>query len=132
MGLAEGAVQWGIITANDYQGVYYFKGPAIDNSVLAQQQAQAGQIALPAARRQTQPAPIDRRVLAQFYPAEVIDLKISGEFRHVVNLLVCLAPAFTESQLQAFLGAVFALQRMYGGVISRLDFGDKGTNLLIF
>lgn len=164
VGLAEGAVQWGIITASARQGVYYFQGPAIDDSALAQQQAKAGQIVLtaplaagleawitaafdqggfvrlervttttlPAARTEIPPPTIIRQALAQFYPAEVIDLEISGEFRHVVNLLVSLPAAHTEAQLHIFMGTVFALQNMYGGLISRLDFGDKGTNLLIF
>jgi class 3 adenylate cyclase len=55
-----------------------------------------------------------------------------GEFRHVVNLFVNIPTVRTEAQLAIFMQSIFALQDRYGGLFNGLDFGDKGSNLLLF
>jgi hypothetical protein len=61
-----------------------------------------------------------------------MDLTASGEFRHAVSVFIRLAKEPTSAELKTFVDRVFALQGQYGGMVSRLAFGDKGTNLLIF
>lgn len=55
-----------------------------------------------------------------------------GEFRQVLTLFLQIEEANSREQLERFVQAVFALQRQYGGYLSRIDFGDKGCNLLLF
>lgn len=55
-----------------------------------------------------------------------------GEFRQVVSLFINLMSVRGREDLTPFIAAVFALQRQYGGYLTRVDFGDKGCNLLLF
>ena len=149
-------------SANGRSGVYYFQGSAVDGSAEAEHQAKAGEIILQggffrqveplaqaetvgeyyrlrqvdtAALPQAQTAPefhSDPEILAHFYPKSIIAQGLSGEFRQVVNMFINLPSVRTETQLEIFIESVFLLKEKYGGFLSRLDFGDKGTNLLLF
>ncbi len=162
VGLAFGEVQWGIVRSSDDQrAVYYFRGDAIDGCAAAEHQARAGDIMLsPEASRLLEgivtveisgeigrvldihaglppgqpPAPgtPDLAILSRYFPISVLTQEYSGEFRWVVNVFVALPTASSETQLHRFLQTVFDLQQIHGGFINRLDFGDKGANLLIF
>lgn len=55
-----------------------------------------------------------------------------GEFRQVVTVFINLMGVQSHADLQLFVQSVFALQRQYGGHLARVDFGDKGCNLLLF
>lgn len=162
VGLATGVVYWGIVAAeDDTRAVYYFQGPAVDGCAAAEHLARAGQIlmtadafaqvqalvtaipvadhfqitavtgALPAPQPVALP-PVDATRLSRFYPPEVITQRHSGEFREVVNVFVSLPTVRTEAQLAIFMQTVFDLQDHYGGLLNGLDFGDKGSNLLLF
>lgn len=76
--------------------------------------------------------PPDLALMRHYFPASVLTLEHSGEFRWVTNVFVALPTVRTDIQLHAFMQTVFELQKRYGGFINRLDFGDKGANLLIF
>lgn len=162
VGLAEGEVAWGIVTAqNGQRAAYYFQGPAIDGCAAAEHLAQAGDIVLdagvfsrvaaqiaaePVADHQRVTAvtvtlppprpvalpPLDVERMSRFFPRELITQEISGEFRQVVNVFISLPTVRTTAQLTIFMQTVFALQDRYGGLLNRLDFGDKGANLLLF
>ena len=162
VGLASGDVNWGIILSKKGNaGVYYFEGSAVDGSAEAEHQAKAGDIILPsglfrqvesAVQAEAQgdyfrleqitadlppPQPAveprsDPETLAHFFPQKIISNDLNGEFRQVVNLFINLPSVRTETQLEIFMESLFALQEKYGGFINRLDFGDKGTNLLMF
>ncbi|MCB9143333.1 MAG: tetratricopeptide repeat protein [Anaerolineales bacterium] len=162
IGLAAGPVEWGIVrSTDDRRAMYYFRGPAIDACAEAEHQAKAGDIVLaPGVEERARefatvdvsggaarvvavaddlPAPIvpqlpppDLDLMARYFPLSVLTQEYSGEFRWVVNVFVALPTVRTTVQLHTFMQTVFELQGRYGGFVNRLDFGDKGANLLIF
>jgi predicted ATPase len=76
--------------------------------------------------------PADPAVTSHFFPEALLSLTYSGEFRQVVNLFISLPTVRTEAQLAIFMQTLFELQDRYGGMLNKLDFGDKGSNLLLF
>lgn len=162
VGLAFGAVAWGIVSSKDMRrAAYYFQGPAIDGCSHAQKLAASGEIVVDAAVFDTlgsmvavkpiedhfqimaihasppSPKPIslpgpEPDILSRFFPPEVTREGLSGEFRQVASMFVSLPTVRTVEQLQMFMQIIFDLQDRYGGLLNRLDFGDKGANLLLF
>lgn len=160
IGLAGGSVSWGILRSpREDQATYYFRGSAVDQSAEAEHHARAGDILLtkslgelleglietspcgpfrcfeefrvdlPAPRPIVFP-PVDLAVSRLFMPEEVIAYDVRGEFRQIVNLFMRF-PNLTETQLSELMDQVFDLKTKYGGLLNRLDFGDKGCNLLL-
>jgi class 3 adenylate cyclase/tetratricopeptide (TPR) repeat protein len=162
IGLALGEARWGIIRARSgRRAAYYFQGSAIEASAEAEHLAEPGEIVLDAGLYERlagqveimqtgdfylvqgyrgevppffplEPAEIDPAIQGIFFPEQLATLEMSGEFRQVVNLFVGLTGVRTEEQLDLFMQSVFELQDRYGGLLNRLDFGDKGVNLLFF
>jgi class 3 adenylate cyclase len=160
IGLGSGSVAWGILCSpNCDQATYYFRGTAVDESAHAEHHAKAGDILLtesiydllrdeiefiPFAShwrfhdfRASQPDPqpvtfpeVDLNIARIFMPQEVITEDVRGEFRQVVNLFVRF-PDLSDEQLDEMMQKVFELRNKYGGLLSRMDFGDKGCNMLI-
>src|SRR5215213_4460221 len=160
IGLASGSVSWGILCSpNCDQATYYFRGTAVDESAHAEHHAKPGDILLtdsfyrllpntaeilpfashwsfrdfhvdpPTPKSVTLP-PVDVDVARRFMPEEVIVHDMRGEFRQVVNLFMRF-PDLSASQLESMMQKVFELRNKYGGLLSRMDFGDKGCNMLI-
>ncbi len=160
IGLAAGSVSWGILcSSSGDQATYYFRGSAVDESAEAEHHARAGDILLtpemskllqeeiyttpcdslqrfngfrlelPEPTRVVFP-PVDLSAAGLFMPEEVIAYDVRGEFRQVVNLFMRF-PDLSEPQLRDLMSKVFELRNKYGGLLSRLDFGDKGCNLLM-
>ncbi len=67
-----------------------------------------------------------------FFPKYILEQKVSGEFRQIVNVFIQLNNEHSKPDFQAFIQTVFALQEDYGGILNRLDFSDKGTHLYLF
>ena len=162
VGLAVGEASWGIVASQDRRrAASYFRGAAVDGCARAEHLAQAGEIVMDAAfasrvarwveaqpvddqyrlTRVTAPLPspqavdlppADAQVVARFYPQSLLSQAHSGEFRQVVNLFINLPTVRTEAQLDVFMQTLFELQGRYGGLLNRLEFGDKGSNLLLF
>ncbi|UCG22953.1 MAG: AAA family ATPase, partial [Chloroflexota bacterium] len=162
VGLAAGEVAWGIVSSADKRrSAYYFQGPAIDGCANAQKLAEAGAIVVDAAVAgalgstvSTEPmedhfritaingslpaaqpvrlGAVNPEIVGRFYPPEATQEDLSGEFRQVTNMFVSLPTVQTSEQLQIFMQMIFELQDRYGGLLNRLDFGDKGANLLLF
>jgi len=160
IGLGSGPVSWGILhSSSGDQATYYFRGTAVDESAHAEHHAKAGDIllaesiyellqdeieTLPFASywrfrnfRVSQPdpkpvtfPPVDLNIARLFMPQEVIAEDMRGEFRQVVNLFMRF-PDLSETQLDDLMSKVFELRNKYGGLLSRMDFGDKGCNMLI-
>lgn len=160
IGLGSGSVSWGILSSETCdQATYYFRGTAVDEPAHAEHHAKAGDIlltqsfyqllqedieALPLASHwrfrnfyrdfpEPQPTtfpPVDLEIARLFMPEEVITEDVHGEFRQVVNLFIRF-PDLSETQLDAMMRKVFELRNKYGGLLSRMDFGDKGCNMLI-
>ncbi|HEX8992914.1 MAG TPA: tetratricopeptide repeat protein [Anaerolineales bacterium] len=160
VGLALGSVSWGILRSRqDDRAVYYFRGDAIEEAAGAEQQAFAGDIILtdefrrhpgtdietePRGHRHAlrrvpthlpEPEPIalpevDPAIAATFAPREVVTRDLQGEFRQTVQIFLRI-PDLGEDRLQDFMHTCFDLQKRYGGLIDRIDFGDKGCNLIV-
>jgi predicted ATPase/class 3 adenylate cyclase len=142
------------------RATYFFQGSAIDGSAQAEGASQPGQILLDDSivnrlgctittepqngyHRLThasldlpqpvhQPPPqADEAIAAHFYPEAILRQVHTGEFRHMVNLFVNLPTVRNEAQLVTFMQTIFELQERNGGLIDKLDFGDKGVNLLL-
>lgn len=160
IGLTRGSVSWGILRSHQGdQATYYFRGTAVDDSAHAEQRARPGEILLtdsicdllhsdiemtPVASHQrfagfrVEPPgpipvtfpPIDLEISRLFMPAEVISHDVRGEFRQIVNLFMCF-PDLTDEQMEELTREVFELRNKYGGLLTRVDFGDKGCNMLM-
>ncbi len=144
------------------QHTYYFKGSAIDRCARAEGLANSGELVIsqPVYERlqvkiEARPTkeghvllsdirtgllsrqPIewheaDPNELVAFLPSEVVHSTVQGEFRRVVTVFIQFKDVRTERQLQKYMKPVFQSLRQYGGYFARLDFGDKGCNILIF
>ena len=160
IGIALGSVSWGILRSTGSEiATYYFRGSAVEDASDAEHRASAGQIILTEnfrallrdairvsphdsfyrfdafAVEMPGPAPIvfpevDLEISRLFMPEEVITQNVRGEFRQIVNLFMRL-PDLTYEELQDLTRVIFELHDQYSGLINRLDFGDKGCNMLM-
>jgi len=160
IGLALGSTSWGILRSrNGENATYYFRGEVIDQVADAEHHASAGDIILAPEIRERfgndittvpigafhklgevlgelpipQPInlpPIDPIIASLFGPQEVITQDLQAEFRQSVNLFMQI-PDLDDEQLQEFMYDFFELQQRYGGLIERIDFGDKGCNMIV-
>ena len=74
----------------------------------------------------------DPDVQARFFPGSIVEQTHTGEFRQVINVFIGLDGEPSLRQLTGFVRTVFALQEKFGGLLNRIDFGDKGCSLLLF
>ena len=149
------------VVATTVSATYYFAGPAIDACAAAEHEANAGELILSAPTLhvlspllsaaevngfyrvqsvnrglpgpQLVPAgPPKPDMSALFVPPIIRQQTVRGEFRQVLTLFINLKDIQDADHLEMFLKSVFRLQGQYGGYINRVDFGDKGCNLLLF
>jgi predicted ATPase/class 3 adenylate cyclase len=160
IGLAFGSVSWGILPSRKGdRAVYYFRGDAVDEAARAEHQSSAGEVVLTSgihghlgAEVETKPRadlhilhrvsgtlpaprpvrlpPIDPAIAAIFAPRELVTRDLQGEFRQTVPTFLRI-PDLTDDGLQQFIHALFDLQARYGGLIDRVDFGDKGCTVVV-
>ena len=160
IGVTVGVVRWGILRSVDRaNATYYFRGSAVDDSAKAEHAARPGQVVLMDSIRTLlgnevetlplgsfhrfsgfrveipEPAPsafppADLEISKLFVPEEIITQNIRGEFRQIVNLFMRF-PDLSDEKLHECVQAVFELREKYGGLVTRLDFGDKDCNMLI-
>ncbi len=143
------------------KAAYYYSGPAIEAAAGAEHHAQQGNLILTASVAQAlqdlartlpagedghmrflalsgglpEPHPIPEQEIpdqSPFLPAAILERENRGEFRQVVSVFINLMGIETADQLRLFVNSVFDLQARYGGYLNRVDFGDKGCNLLMF
>lgn len=157
VGLGFGAVDWGIL-GDEISRVFYFRGAAIDGCAQAEHYAEAGEIwaapdflaqmpALAYSKNLAQGgfAPVKNAPRLQM-PHRKVEAPVfneqetrlfggtrefdfpEGEFREVVTVFIAFEGL---PDLAAFVHAALKLQRQYGGSHLRLDFGDKGGNILV-
>jgi predicted ATPase/class 3 adenylate cyclase len=160
IGLTRGEVSWGILHSDDRQNAtYFFRGSAVDDSAHAEQHAKAGEVlitddlcrlvresiqmepsgsfyrlsgfnsGLPSATPTVFP-PVNLDVSRIFMPEEIIARDARGEFRQIVNLFMRF-PDMTNEKLEEVTRILFKLRKQYGGLLNRIDFGDKGCNILM-
>ncbi len=91
-----------------------------------------GVLAAPTATEAPPPQAPDSDLIARFVPKEVAAYPVSGEFRHAVSLFIRFAQEPEAAEIESLIDKAFELQDRYGGMLNRLSFGDKGTNLLLF
>ena len=160
IGLAAGSVSWKILRSSEEdRATYYFRGSAVDDAASAEHQANAGEIILTedinnllGDDARTRPnesfhrfirfrveipkksinefPPVDLEISRIFMPEEVIVDGVRGEFRQISNLFISI-PDLPDDELKTFVNEVFELKKKYGGLVTRLDFGDKGCNMLM-
>ena len=160
IGLSYGSVSWGILHSEDRKNAtYFFRGSAVEASASAEHHALAGEILiteelnsllgdmiltkpLPSLHRllgfntelpfttPTTLPPIDQEISRIFVPEEIVAQDLPGEFRQVVNLFIRF-PEIMNEQLGNVMRVIFQLHKKYGGLLNRIDFGDKGCNILI-
>lgn len=160
IGVTIGSVDWRILCSQDgSQATYYFRGSAVVESAEAEHQARAREIVLTQGMYEllrdsikTKPhgsfhrltgflggapetlpyelPPVDVEISRRFMPEEVVVYDMRGEFRQIVNLFMRI-PELSDTELEDFIAGVFELRGQYGGLLTRLDFGDKGCNLLM-
>ncbi|MEM7333147.1 MAG: tetratricopeptide repeat protein [Chloroflexota bacterium] len=162
VGLAFGEIEWGILQANNQQrATFYYKGEAIQSCSDAEHYANrkeilcdhlfleqlTGQIEIderdpyylitavnrPLPLQNESPSPDQApELIGRFFPEQLVTQSISGEFRQIINLFINLKGSPPPDKLSNFMETVFALQDLYGGLLNRIDFGDKGCHLLFF
>ncbi|KAA3664009.1 MAG: hypothetical protein DWQ04_07885 [Chloroflexi bacterium] len=162
VGIAAGVAEWGILQGSaGKRATYYFRGTAVQGAANAEHHANKGDLLVDAAvhailqnRISAEPVAeyfrvvgfntllpvlnpithVDNKVdlASQFFPRYLITQSISGEFRQVINLFINLEGEPSPNELTAFMETIFALQEQYGGLLNRIDFGDKGCHLLFF
>lgn len=160
IGLTYGDVTWGILHSEDRRNAtYFFRGSAVDDAALAEHNARAGQIVLTSSMEELLRESIETECFGSFYhvngfavdlpapspivfppvnleisrifmPEEIIAQNARGEFRQVVNLFIRF-PNLRDDELQQVTQIIFDLRRKYGGLLNRIDFGDKGCNILM-
>ncbi|HKY53890.1 MAG TPA: adenylate/guanylate cyclase domain-containing protein, partial [Anaerolineales bacterium] len=160
IGLAVGTVAWGILRSEEERNAtYYFRGTPVDDSAEAEHCARAGEIVITQEidellkdAIQTEPIgsfhrfsgfrvdmpvatpivlqPIDLEAARIFIPEKIIRQDVRGEFRQIVNVFMRF-PDLPNDKLRDFFHVVFELHKRYGGLLNRLDFGDKGCNMLM-
>ncbi|MBV6395593.1 MAG: hypothetical protein HFACDABA_01171 [Anaerolineales bacterium] len=161
IGLSLGDVSWGILHSQDEKtATYFFRGPAVEDSAAGERLARPGDVFLSHALADVldgdvrlgedasfhrlegivvplpPPLPIhlaeiDEAAARVFVPANVLHRGERGEFRQAVNLFMRF-PELSDAALRSFIHTLFELREQYGGMVTRLDFGDKGCNMLMF
>ncbi len=163
IGLALGEASWGILQSGESgQALYYFKGQAVSESALAENQAAAGQIvatptlaAAVAGHIETESTATDHlhlvrltghlppersiklpspdpALITRFYPDSILTLPFHGEFRQALSLFINLRGEPDFDELRLIASTLFLLRDQYGGVYVRISFDDKGCNFHVF
>ena len=135
IGISYGRIYWEIIPGK-IQSVYLFKGKTILEAAEAEQKCREGSIEI--LNRPESPVknkikskylPLQKNIVKKFIPDQVLESKISGEFREIISIFV----SFDTKQVSpAELIPVLAdLSLKYGGFLNKTDYGDKGAVALI-
>ena len=162
IGLSFGEIEWGILQAKESKrATFFYKGDAIQASSNGEQVASRKEIICDrpfytVTKEQIEaeprgdffvvtavetPLPPQKLVqyknqspelMSHFFPEQLITQSISGEFRQILNLFINIKGTPAPEELAAFMETVFTLQDRYGGLLNRIDFGDKGCHLLFF
>ena len=75
---------------------------------------------------------IDPEVAGQFLPPEVVRYDQAGEFRTVVSVFLSFEAVRTHEELNRFAATVLKQVADFGGYFKEVDYGDKGSLMVIF
>ena len=162
IGLGLGKSSWKIVKTQDAKrAIYYFRGSALKNAVVALKHAGSNEIILCKDFYKTlkntvtvvpmgdmfkltgfsgvfpvpgniEFNPPDPVLTKTFYSNADMPESRFGEFRPAVNLFISIQQDEEQVHLEPLLLQVMRMQERYGGLLCRPDFGDKGVNLLLF
>ncbi|OQY27230.1 MAG: hypothetical protein B6244_11215 [Candidatus Cloacimonetes bacterium 4572_55] len=157
-GLGLGKASWGIV-GDDTEKSYYFRDTAVDHCAFAEHHCKQGEIwaeekifdlikeliletkqednfhQIGKINASTLPQPLEvstqrisENILAKFANKEMLTFP-QAEFRRTISVFISFSNVFDMDEF-----ATIALTniRIYGGCHPRLDFGDKGGNMLLF
>ena len=75
---------------------------------------------------------IDPDVAVKFLPAEVVRYDQAGEFRTVVSIFLSFEAIDSHEELDRFAATVLTQVCDFGGYFKEVDYGDKGSLMVIF
>lgn len=110
----------------------YFRITAVETAVEPAVETPVPSTAVPSMPKSPPPPPNNVETVSKFFPKQLVTQSISGEFRQIFNLFINLKGTPPLDQLANFMETVFGLQDQYGGLLNRIDFGDKGCHFLFF
>ncbi len=152
-GLAAGDLAWGIPT---YEGkhTYYFRGAAIDHAAqmavaMGRVQAHDSLLAVMGLdtanpkRLRAVPAPqplpplptlpsLTADQLRPFIADAILDMPLQADFRTICPVFLSFQAPAAPAAVHDFAGQVMELTAEYGGVFSRMEFGDKGGLMVLW
>ncbi len=161
VGLSYGLVKWGIL-GSDKKKVYFFKGKPIESCARAENLSSNLEIIMdehlyrfiskiPDSKtvskkyfkllKMNKPEKdiLDiasknqkKYVVKKFISPAVLDLGYSGEFRDVVSVFVSFTGLDDHNEINNFVVTILDKLETFGGYYNHLDYGDKGSNILIF
>lgn len=70
--------------------------------------------------------------LRPFLPQAVLELTENGEFREICPVFIAFQEPANTDHLHAFIARVLLLAQQYGSTLSQLDFGDKGSLIVLW
>lgn len=155
IGLSWGSVEWGVIETSDTMATYFFRGPGVDNCAKAEHHADKGMIiadkdflarvpnaivsvvddnAFLCKGTLREPLPLlplssHQGDSGRFQHPGISSFPPMGEFRRVAAVFFSFE---NVESLELLAKEVQTYLDMYGGLLTRFDFGDKGCNALIF
>lgn len=162
VGVAAGSVNWGIVGNDQRRTAYFrgvavdacaeAEHQATNGEIILTQQvavALTGYLTVSSrgdhARLDaiTQPLPLSKpprfdqdggklETAVAFHPESLLNMTAKGEFRQVITAFVNVKGNPPPAKLDQFMQRCFLLLAQYDGYLCRLDFGDKGCNLLLF
>ncbi|MFC1849539.1 tetratricopeptide repeat protein [candidate division CSSED10-310 bacterium] len=75
--------------------------------------------------------PMNREIIEKFIPRTILEYPQIGEFRDVAAVFVSLKEALQVDEIVSLGALITDSSDRHGGFIETLDFGDKGSNMLI-
>ena len=157
VGLSWGTVDWGIVDTSRETSTYFFRGEGIDGSANSEKHASKGDIILDPAfvgelespegsffddgylcfSGQFEPEELLEALpqtpaegdISRFVPEDISSFPREGEFRRVSVVFL----SFEEVEdLEGLARSIQSGLHRFGGTFTRIDFGDKGGNCLVF
>ncbi|MDD3627532.1 MAG: adenylate/guanylate cyclase domain-containing protein, partial [bacterium] len=161
IGLSSGNVSWGILGIEDHKE-FYFKGNAVEGCARSEQKCEKMEVifdnnVLKEVKdfvktekigngyfklkeiilkekevEEIKTVSLNKKIISKFIPDTVINYTQKGEFRDIVSVFVKFKDPGTFKKLNMYINEIIVKARKYGGYLNHIDFGDKGSNLLVF
>jgi class 3 adenylate cyclase/tetratricopeptide (TPR) repeat protein len=160
VGLSYGELEWGIV-GKDNVKTYYYRGPPIDNCILARKACPSGAVLIDKnlyshmnakyihtsevkgyykinkiLLKESFLAPdkykfVNKDIPSEFYRGKFSFLEKHGEFRNVIPVFLSFDKKMEYQKLNKFISTVLLNVSLFGGYFNMLSFGDKGASILI-